>query len=72
VETVEKLRVERCEHVIGHVSYVRNDPGHPPVLLVENLPEVNVVVLTNQVIRIWCPACYAWQRVLSPQPVDNQ
>jgi hypothetical protein len=71
VNSVDKVKVERCEHVIGHCSYVRNEPNLPPVLLVENLPEVNVVVLTNQVIRIYCPSCYAWSRTLSTKPVHD-
>lgn len=72
METVDKVKIERCEHVIGHVSYVRNVPDAPPILLVENLPGTNVVILTNQTIRIYCPSCYTWMNlgVKSPETVS--
>lgn len=58
VNSGDKVVTRCCPHVNGHVSYVSNDGISPPVLLVENLSGVNVVSLTNQIIRISCPACY--------------
>lgn len=59
----DKAKCRCCPHCeIAHVSYVRNDGEGPPVLLIENLPEVSVVTLTNQVIYINCPSCQVARR----------
>lgn len=75
METVDKMNravCDRCAHVSGHVSYLKNEPGCPPVLLVENCSQVNIVTLTNQVIRINCPACWIiWRRMQLTEAVSQ-
>lgn len=49
-----------CPHRAGAwVDYVNNDGVSPPVILVEGLMACSVISLTNQTIRISCPACFA-------------
>lgn len=57
-DIVHPVAIAKCPHVVGHVSYLVNQPGEAPVLLVEGLPAVNIVRLTNQKIYIWCCTCW--------------
>lgn len=58
VDISKPLTVERCPHVDGHVSYLENILGKAPLLLVESLPGVHIVRLTNQIVSIWCVDCW--------------
>jgi hypothetical protein len=53
------VQVRSCEHrERAVVGYVNNDGITPPVIYVEYLEGASVVSLTNQMIRVSCPACF--------------
>jgi hypothetical protein len=51
--------VVTCEHrPSAFVSYIRNDGVSAPILWVEEIDRPSVITLTNQVVRVNCPACF--------------
>lgn len=53
--------VRTCPHrTMASVLYVHNEVGHAPVIMVDGLGNSSCVIsLTNQVIRVACPSCFA-------------
>lgn len=64
-----KTEVKTCVHLIGTVAeYVSNDGMSPPVLYIHAKKSGGFVMsLTNQVIRISCPACFELIRASAPK-----
>lgn len=60
VDKVDKTQTRNCPHREGAAAqWVNNDGRSAPVLYVEGCAGPTVVSLTNQVIRISCPSCFA-------------
>lgn len=60
VDTVDKVRIETCDHRGGtQIQYLRNDNVLPPVLWIGSAGVNSVVILTNQTIFVKCYRCYS-------------
>jgi len=56
-----EVKIHRCEHRPDtNANYLRNDPMFPPIIVV-NGTGPNVLILTNQLIRVLCYPC--WQKL---------
>lgn len=56
---------EGCRHMLpARAYYVRNDGQGPPVVFVSGHSDPCVITLTNQLIKIQCPQCFAQIRLL--------
>jgi hypothetical protein len=64
---------DTCEHRIGaFVSYIRNDGLSAPILWIEDIDRPSVITLTNQVVRVNCPACFEHIRATATLSVDTR
>lgn len=53
------MEIRTCPHRLqAFVDYLVNDPGSPPVIIVDGVFQTSVLSLTNQVIRVSCPSCF--------------
>lgn len=59
-----------CQHVWGAAWYVNNDGVSPPVIYLDSIQNRKVpliITLTNQLIKIQCPACFEEARLSAEQ-----
>lgn len=71
VDSGDKIQTRTCEHRRVAVCYwVRNDGKNAPILYVEGCLGPSVISLTNQVIRVSCPTCFADIRRFAAQKLE--
>jgi hypothetical protein len=64
---------DTCPHRIGaFVSYIRNDGVSAPILWIEEIDRPSVITLTNQVVRVNCPACFERIRSSAIRSVETK
>lgn len=56
-----------CEHrKNAAVWWINNDGITPPIIMVDGVTQSTVISMTNQVIRVSCPACFDLESRATP------